>query len=358
VIVTCERCDTEFQLDDARVPESGARVRCSRCKHAFFVIPPAASRDAVIERAASDALDGDTIPDVTEDLPETPMEIAEPAPSPIERAEGEDSESDWEFNGNLPADPGESSPDLYTVRSPGAPGARREQPEAVDEPQRDFDFGVRSSLVASGPEPQADLGSPVDWDLLGRDTERAAPATAPLRESSPAPAIVESREPAALNDVPLVLRRAGAAVGWLAVAALFGFALVRGLAPAAPAVVAWPEPAPGIALEDVRGRWLDNASLGRLYVVSGRVLNRKADAAPLPRLALELRDAAGRRVGDPIPLRGAGAPEQLREADAAALASLGSDYPGGLAPGVSWDFQVVAWPLPAEAARFAIRAGS
>src|SRR5204863_9299054 len=75
VIVTCERCETEFQLDDTRVPESGARVRCSRCKHAFFVIPPAASREAMIERAAGDALEGDTIPDVTEELTEPPVEI-------------------------------------------------------------------------------------------------------------------------------------------------------------------------------------------------------------------------------------------------------------------------------------------
>src|SRR5262249_27595827 len=138
-------------------------------------------------------------------------------------------------------------------------------------------------------------------------------------------------------------------------------------APASPPVTAWPDPAPGIAIEQVRGRWLDNAPLGRLYVVSGRVHNVANTPASLPRLVLELRDAAGRAIGAPIPLRGtatparlrgAATPERVREGDAAALAAIGSDFPGGLAAGVTWDFEVVAWPLPRDAMRFAIRAGS
>jgi Protein of unknown function (DUF3426) len=160
------------------------------------------------------------------------------------------------------------------------------------------------------------------------------------------------------REIPLVVRRAAAAVGWLATASLCAVALWRGLAPAAPAVTAWPNPAPDLALEDVRGRWLDNVPLGRLYVVSGRVRNVAAKPVPLPRLVLELRDASGRVVGEPVPMRGPSAPERLRELDAASLATAGADYPGALAGGVTWDFEAVAWPLPAQAARFAIRAGS
>ena len=40
MVIVCEKCDTRFQLDDSRVPAKGARVRCSRCKHAFFVKHP------------------------------------------------------------------------------------------------------------------------------------------------------------------------------------------------------------------------------------------------------------------------------------------------------------------------------
>ena len=40
MIVVCEGCQRRFQLDDARIPEKGARVRCKHCHHRFRVSPP------------------------------------------------------------------------------------------------------------------------------------------------------------------------------------------------------------------------------------------------------------------------------------------------------------------------------
>jgi predicted Zn finger-like uncharacterized protein len=37
MIVTCESCKTLFELDPARIKGLGSKVRCSRCKHVFFV---------------------------------------------------------------------------------------------------------------------------------------------------------------------------------------------------------------------------------------------------------------------------------------------------------------------------------
>jgi predicted Zn finger-like uncharacterized protein len=58
LIVTCEGCSTRFQLDDERVPHGGIRVRCSCCKHAFFVKPVQTAGDPVA-RAVTEALHGD-----------------------------------------------------------------------------------------------------------------------------------------------------------------------------------------------------------------------------------------------------------------------------------------------------------
>jgi predicted Zn finger-like uncharacterized protein len=394
VIITCERCETEFQLDDARVPVSGARVRCSRCKHAFFVLPPAASRDQVIEQAASEALADDPTPPVTEDLVDAAgAHAGRPRSEP---ARGEDSESDWQFNRDLPADPGDSFPDLQATGF-GPVEDDPEPPEQADDPigasgidtdadsdpesDRESDAGLEldsdrepeparpyeiEQVRAPAPEPKPaaseDLGSPMSWDFFDKP-ERVAPVAeaAAQRASAPATLMIPFEETPesepARRGAPLALRRAADIAGWIAVAALCAVALVRGLTPRADVSVAFPDPAPGLVLENVEARWLDNASLGRLYVVSGRVLNRTSDTAAVPPLALELRDASGRALGE-IPLRGAGPPELLREANAAALATAGSELPGGLAAGVGWDFAVVAWPLPAEATRFAIRARS
>jgi predicted Zn finger-like uncharacterized protein len=384
VIVTCERCETEFQLDDARVPTGGARVRCSRCKHAFFVMPPAAAPEEAVHQIAGLALTDDPTPDVTEDLPEESVvdepapEVAESAPVPsiAARAEGDDSESDWQFNGDLPADPGDSSPDLHAVRAPdtSAIAAGSDPDRYGDEEDKSLELAsAPAAPAARAPAPShraapapasesADLESPVDWDFFDRDAERAAPAAPalPPRTIKIAREIAfdATAEPQRPRELPLVLRRAVAGAGWLATASLVAVALLRGLAPAAPAATAWPSPAPGLALEQVSGRWLDNISVGRLYVVSGRVHNVAASPTSLPRLVLELRDPSGHTVGDPIPLRGTSAPELLREADASSLATVGSDFPGGLSAGVTWNFEAVAWPLPDQATRFAIRTGS
>jgi predicted Zn finger-like uncharacterized protein len=97
VIVTCERCSTQFRLDDKRVPEQGVRVRCSRCKYAFRVERPVSSEDERVHRAAARGLEPDT-PDVTQDLP--------------------DEEEDWEFNDHGPgADAQESDTEEVAVES-------------------------------------------------------------------------------------------------------------------------------------------------------------------------------------------------------------------------------------------------
>jgi len=40
MIVVCEGCARRFQLDESRIPKTGARVRCKHCHHRFRVSPP------------------------------------------------------------------------------------------------------------------------------------------------------------------------------------------------------------------------------------------------------------------------------------------------------------------------------
>jgi predicted Zn finger-like uncharacterized protein len=91
VVVTCERCATQFQLDDERVPEDGVRVRCSRCKHAFFIERPAQNEAEKIHRVARRAVDA--APEVTKDLDD----VGDPLPS-----DDELDEEDWQFADDAP----------------------------------------------------------------------------------------------------------------------------------------------------------------------------------------------------------------------------------------------------------------
>ena len=53
MIVTCASCLTKFNLEDSKIPARGAKVRCSRCKHVFFVPPPGPDKEEIVENFES-----------------------------------------------------------------------------------------------------------------------------------------------------------------------------------------------------------------------------------------------------------------------------------------------------------------
>ena len=53
MIITCASCLTKFSLDDSRISAEGIKVRCSRCKHVFYVVPPPETKEEIIENFES-----------------------------------------------------------------------------------------------------------------------------------------------------------------------------------------------------------------------------------------------------------------------------------------------------------------
>ena len=49
MIITCASCLTKFNLDDSRIPQKGVKVRCSRCQHIFYVVPPPETKEEIME---------------------------------------------------------------------------------------------------------------------------------------------------------------------------------------------------------------------------------------------------------------------------------------------------------------------
>jgi len=50
MIVTCPECLTKFRLEEERIPEGGARARCSKCQHLFQVQKPAPPEESFFSR--------------------------------------------------------------------------------------------------------------------------------------------------------------------------------------------------------------------------------------------------------------------------------------------------------------------
>lgn len=66
MIVTCEKCDTSFELDDGLIKESGSEVKCSECEHVFTVYKPdMAVEPEPVTESKEEPVDS---PDTEEDL--------------------------------------------------------------------------------------------------------------------------------------------------------------------------------------------------------------------------------------------------------------------------------------------------
>jgi pilus assembly protein FimV len=75
MIITCKKCDANFNLDESLLKPTGSKVRCSKCKEVFVAYPPKVSEE--IEAPLEKELDvEDQI--VTEDLDVDKKETAEP----------------------------------------------------------------------------------------------------------------------------------------------------------------------------------------------------------------------------------------------------------------------------------------
>jgi predicted Zn finger-like uncharacterized protein len=122
VIVTCERCSTQFQLDDSRVPQRGVRVRCSRCKHAFRVVPEQASARAESRDADTQDLEDSRSRRNERSAAASRGEARPAADAPAGGLETE--ESDWKFNEDV-AESESSARASRQEAKPDPPVARR-----------------------------------------------------------------------------------------------------------------------------------------------------------------------------------------------------------------------------------------
>ena len=85
MIITCEQCETSFNLDEGLLKPAGSKVRCSKCKHIFVAYPPAQA-EKVEETVAGLA--------VTDIAGEGVEETAETSLSAETRDEAEEEELD------------------------------------------------------------------------------------------------------------------------------------------------------------------------------------------------------------------------------------------------------------------------
>lgn len=384
MIVTCERCATQFELDDTRVPEGGVRVRCSRCKHAFEIRrpEPAPERPAPATPAAAQAPEEEESDwQFNEDPPGRAAQAGEasldathvvddllggdgPQP-PAGRAADEfdlsAAPSGLELEGGLPPPSIEPAP-AAAAEPPPAEERRRTEPGRVagagSGPGGDGTGGIDLGLedpAGAHADTGDELQSPEDWDAL-EDGEEPAPTDFGVAMPQGA-AVVDVDPDELIDDRPRWqgwLFHAGNAAGWVLVVTLFGVGLYAGLRP--PAVLpSGPIPvAQGLEVRQLSGHLIDHVDAGPIYVVTGRVANLRSTAVTAPRLGVEPVDAAGEPVAAPALLHSLHAAAELRETPLDQLALARDPTPAHLRPGEARSFEAVIGPLPENARRLQV----
>lgn len=374
MILTCERCETRFRLDESRLPARGARVRCSRCKHAFFVRPPGASQaDAIQEIAEQTVATGRAAPpeqswDLEEQEAGRTAQSQSPARSaPVAEPPSDfEDESDWRFEDE--------------VAQLGDTGASLDLPngEAAAPPSHEIDRDESSF---------AELGDPESWDLLSSSSgDLPPPRTTPAPRSEPAPrpqaqrapsapveAVSAARAPASpaaaevLHSQPVLpaveISPALRVAGWSATAALTTLVALLCLLPTAGVGAFRPRSVSvgPLVVEKLSARWVDNALAGPIWVVSGELHNPTSERHALGvAVDVALLDSAGDRIEGALATAQPALalarlreedPEQLRDDASRAAADLAARLLEGDARVA---FDAVFASAPAGAARFAV----
>ena len=79
MIVQCDECSAKFRLDDSKLKDGGAKVRCSKCKHIFMVQKEASAEEADYDSFLNGLVSSD-------ESAEQPERSAAPAAAPAAAA--------------------------------------------------------------------------------------------------------------------------------------------------------------------------------------------------------------------------------------------------------------------------------
>ncbi|MBW2692260.1 MAG: zinc-ribbon domain-containing protein, partial [Deltaproteobacteria bacterium] len=146
MFVTCENCDAEYELDDAKIPAGGARLRCTSCDHSFIVTPPEASDIRSADDLAHDALTAERRPE------------ADPDPEPKSA-----SIKSFDFSGEAEADP-EFEAALEAASEEGFDPNDETEPDPAFEAAMDEGFDIDTE-AAAGAENEVASEEGLDLDV-------------------------------------------------------------------------------------------------------------------------------------------------------------------------------------------------
>ena len=185
MVIQCTQCDTRFKIADEKLKPGGIKVRCSKCRHIFTVMPPELKKPTPEPSTEGDEIDfGDFN---MKSIPEepTPEGISEPATAEKEKSETEppvasgstmEGPAEFNFEEDSPSQQGPAEFD-FEEDSPSQQGPVEfdfEKDSPLQQGTAGFDFEEETTTRQS----------PVEFELKENSTEEPGSTEFDMEEES------------------------------------------------------------------------------------------------------------------------------------------------------------------------------
>ncbi len=337
MIVTCEKCNTAFDLDEELIQESGSEVKCSECENVFTVhkSTPVEESEPSLE-LEEDAVEISATEEPAEeefDFEALGLEEKPEAEAPTETEEETVAEETPESEEEAPSE----ELDLEAISRAVEEAAEEPEPvseEASGEEVLDFDLLEAEEPAAEKPAEEA-----MEFEELSVDEEPGAEEPAvvdevPAVEEAPEPVweeeMVEEAEaeeetevglveeepmpPPVAEQAPPEKKRLSASVmillvfGLLAGGAFGAYVLLKEKVPFLQSLTGVPQPEaidPGnlhitIMDEQITTEFLENSKAGRVFVIRGMVRNDYPESRNFIRVKGILYSQDGKAIAEKL----------------------------------------------------------
>jgi predicted Zn finger-like uncharacterized protein len=273
MIVECEKCHTKFRLDNKLLKETGSKVRCSVCNHKFLVFGPKTEQEVSEEPAVAplkDALKGGPISDLDKTLVADVIEAV--GKEPAEKEKVSDVEKTIVWNG---------------------PQEDEIEPVSFEDISQ-LDSGI---IRAEAPDIKKamDRATKVEEKIRAKqERKKAAEIEEEKRPVPPKPAVKKGRRPGLLMSILLLILLivAGASALVFFMPELLPESIPFLKRPTKEQVL--DTGTKRLSFKDLEGTFVDSSTAGKLFVVTGSVINNYPDKRSFIRVRSNILDSKGR----------------------------------------------------------------
>ena len=257
MVIQCESCRTEFNLDESLLKKEGTKVRCSRCRHVFTAYPP------------SPVLPGETVesPDVSEDVLPVSSEKMDEILSEAEK--GLEEEEEKSAGAELESDLDVIYQDVFSDADRSTSDEEIKREDEIDDLFKEAGRGKEKP--ADGPAP---IFPAMDMTEEGQTGVKEEKEVEDEPEHVPAPKKKSSKRSMAVL-IPLlfiVLAVAAAYYAWKA--GLIPPSVLSLLNPSSETKESADAGARLLQFGSVNGVFIDTEKSGPLFVIRGMVTNK------------------------------------------------------------------------------------